>query len=78
MPNKTPYELRFDVLQMARELVERSYDEKYHMAWSYINSINEKGGTLEAEELDRLVPQPPSAKAIKAKAAELYEFVVTN
>lgn len=76
--SKTPYELRFDVLQMARELVERPYEEKYHMAWTVINAMAENGQPLSKERLDDLVPQPPSAEAIKAKARELYEFVATN
>lgn len=76
--SKTPYELRFDILQMAREIVERSYDEKYNMAWSYINDCMEKGKELTKQKFDELAPNPISADEIKAKARELYEFVETK
>ena len=76
--HKNPFELRFDILKMAQEIVERPYQEKYNMAWMYLNDVIEKGGVVTPEDIARMVPQPVSADKIKRKAAELYEFVVDN
>jgi len=76
--SKSPYELRFDVLQMARELVEMRYHDRNNMAWSFVNDCQEKGKPLTREQIDKIVPPEISSQEIIEKAKELYEFVLDN
>jgi len=76
--SKSPYELRFDVLQMARELVEMRYNDRNNMAWSFVNDCQEKGKPLTREQIDKIVPPEISSQEIIEKAKELYEFVLDN
>ena len=69
-----PYEVRLEVLKMARDLIERQYDSEQALIWDMVN----KDELCSTEELRNALPQMPTASEIKAKAAELYEFVLDN
>lgn len=85
-----PYELRFKVLEMARDLEMQRYEQMFHPFWQLHSEIeqlldrikNRPDKEIEAadlnamlDELSFLMPEQPSSDAIKAKATELYEFV---
>ena len=74
--SKSPYELRFEVLQMARELVEIRYQEQNNMAWSYITDAQDKGKPLTRQQIADLVPPAIPSQEIIEKAKALYEFVL--
>jgi hypothetical protein len=87
MPNKTPYELRFDVLSMARDLCMDEYHQKANAFWQLHQSLEtqiemishhpeavDKARRL-SQELINAVPTMPTSDQINRRAKELYEFV---
>ena len=91
MPNKTPYELRFDVLQMARDLEMQQYEVQMNSFWSLYNQFEEKINQMGiypkeakeaadalqkvADQLLNAIPPMPTSDQINRRAKELYEFV---
>jgi len=91
MPNKTPYELRFDVLQMARDLEMQQYEVLMNTFWATHNELeqaiaqmtdqhfNHRDAVDKAREVsERLIdaiPKMPTSSQINNRAKELYEFV---
>lgn len=79
----TPYELRFKVLEMAKELCYSDFYLQENVYSQLTTTIEETirggdiyGAELLYEELKNQKPVPPSPEQIKAKAVELYEFIV--
>ena len=91
MSNKTPYELRFDVLQMARDLEMHQYEVLQSTFWSTHMELeqaivqmtdhhfNHRDACDKAREVaDKLIaaiPPMPTSDQINRRAKELYEFV---
>jgi len=90
MSNKTPYELRFDVLQMARDLEMQQYEQLNYPFWQLHQQVEElvedlKDGRTSVQlisslidlvhDLKKSIPQMPTTEQINQKARELYEFV---
>ena len=94
MSNKTPYELRFEVLQMARDLEMQQYETMMSAFWSLSDELAKKISELgtfpdqaswAVEELQKIsdsllnaVPPMPTSAQINQRAKELYEFVETK
>jgi len=94
MSNKTPYELRFDVLQMARDLEMHQYEVLQSTFWSTFNELEQaiahmtdqhfdhRDACAKAREVaDKLIsaiPPMPTSHDINRRARELYEFVETK
>ena len=74
MSNKNPYELRFDVLAMAKELVDRAYDQQQQVFWTMVNQAQENKSDLESV-VEKYTPKMYQPKEIMEKAEELYNFV---
>lgn len=78
-----PYELRFKILEMARELCHLDYSVQENSYFTLLNSLDEQiraglnTGNPERfiAKLEEIKPVSPSPDVIKQKAAELYEFV---
>ena len=84
-----PYELRFKVLEMARDLEMNRYDQVHGAFWHLhteiedtIARIRDTGDMVSIRKLeDQLInvksflPKVPQPSEIKSKASELYEFV---
>lgn len=68
-----PYEVRLEVLKMARELLERQFDTEQSFLWELMSKDE-----LTLDSLREEMPQMPTPEQIKAKANELYEFVSEN
>ena len=70
MSTKTPFEIRLEILKMARDLVmEQMYTKR-----DYVMEIWQAGDCK-----DTLVyPEFPSNEAILEKAQELYTFITTK
>jgi len=78
MPNKTPFEIRLELLKMAKEMLEQEYFQK-------VQGIDQKYG-FEIEEAHRtgkpipdrqVLPYPTESEVIK-KAESLNAFVSTK
>jgi hypothetical protein len=74
MSNKNPYELRFDVLAMAKELADRAYDQQQQVYWTMVEQAKENAEDLE-KVIDKYTPKMYQPKEIMEKAEELYNFV---
>ena len=53
---KTPYEIRFDLLKMAKDLLDRQYDQACSMAWSSLEKGMETNETL-YKDVEKYVPK---------------------
>lgn len=83
-----PYELRFQILQMAREMLEREQDTFAYTFWQIesklTDMLNDPDG-LTSDEIAKMSdlvldlmdkrPDPITTEQVKDKANELYEFV---
>lgn len=75
---KTPYEIRLELLKMAKEMMDRQYDEMSNAYWMAINKAAEDTNkAMEAvlEESAKIKPQMYSPSEIMEKANEFYSFI---
>ena len=84
-----PYELRFKVLEMARDLEMNRYDQMNGAFWhlhteieNTIANCRDTGDIVSIRKLEEqlnhvesFLPKIPNPSEIKEKARELYEFV---
>ena len=75
MPNKTPFEIRLELLKMAKEMLEQEYFQTMNaidMKYSFeIEEATRKGLPLP----DKKTVDYPTETQVIAKAAELNTFV---
>ena len=71
---KTPYEIRFDLLKMAKDLLDRQYEQASQMAWSALEKGMETNKTL-YKDLEKYVPKMFTPEEIVEQAERLQEFV---
>ena len=74
MSNKNPFELRFDVLKMAKEMMDQQYDIAQQQYWTMIESAKEQSQDVQ-EVFDKYTPKMYQPQEIMEKAEELYKFV---
>lgn len=78
MSNKNPFEIRLEVLEMAKGLMERQYDDASALAWSLVeNTAKYQNKTMEEvkEFYSSIKPSMYTPKEVIEKANELYSFV---
>ena len=69
-----PYQIRTDLLAMAKEMLDKAYDSQMEVARKAMDIYKEN--TEQAlEAWQRYVPKMYTPDEIKAKAEELYVFV---
>jgi len=69
-----PYQIRTDLLAMAKDMLDKSYDSQMEIARKAMEVYKENAEqALEAWE--RHIPKMYTPDEIKAKAEELYAFV---
>jgi len=71
---KTPYEIRFDLLKMAKEMLDRQYDQSVQMAWQALEKSMETNKTL-YKDVEKYVPKMFTPEEIVEQAERLQEFV---
>lgn len=76
-------ELRFRVLEMAKDLCEREMDLRLSSFWQMYQQLETKVNTklwseaiVLLEALKELEPTPPTTQEIKEKAEDLYRFII--
>ena len=70
-----PYQIRYDVLNMAKEIVDKNYDMQLELAYKAMEMHKEN--TQQAmEAYNQYVPKMLTPEEIKAQAEKLYSFVV--
>lgn len=81
MANKNAYEIRLEVLKMAKEMMDQQYNEASNTWWTAINNYAETANKTaedflkQSEELKNLQPKMYTPSDIMEKAQELYGFV---
>lgn len=74
MANKTPYELRFDVLKMAKEMMDQQYDIAQQQYWAMVEQAKENAKDVQ-EVFEEYTPKMYHPTEVMEKAEELYKFV---
>jgi len=71
---KTPYEIRFDLLKMAKDLLDRQYEQSVAIAWQALEKGMETNKTL-YKDVEKYVPKMFTPEEIVEQAERLQEFV---
>ena len=74
MSTKTPFELRFDVLKMAKELMDQQYEIANQQYWTMVENAKEQSKDVQ-EVFEKYTPKMYQPSEIMSKAEELYKFV---
>ena len=77
MSNKNPFELRFDTLQVARDMLDREYDTAQTKLFEMLEHAKVQQKDLD-EVFARYTPKMYSPQDIMEKAEQLYKFVTTK
>jgi len=75
MSNKNPFELRFDVLKMAKEMMDQQYDIAQQQFWTQLEQYKDASKDVN-EVFDKYIPKMYNPSEVMEKAEELYKFVV--
>jgi hypothetical protein len=79
--NKNGFEIRLEVLKMAKEMMDQSYNDASNAWWSMVNSYADAANKTteeflkQSEDLMKNKPQMYTPADIMTKAQELYSFV---
>jgi hypothetical protein len=71
---KNPYEIRFDLLKMAKDMLDRQYEQSAAMAWETMTKAMETNESL-YKEVDKYVPKMFSPEEIIDQAERLQKFI---
>jgi len=71
---KTPYEIRFDLLLMAKDMLDRQYEQSVAIAWQALEKGMETNKTL-YKDLEKYVPKMFTPEEIVEQAERLQGFV---
>mgnify|MGYP000911359516 FL=1 len=69
-----PYQIRSDVLAMAKEMLDKQYDMQMTLAHQAMDLYRENAEQA-LEAYQRYVPKAITPEEVKAQAEKLYEFV---
>jgi hypothetical protein len=81
MTSKNPFEIRLEVLKMAKEMMDQSYEDSMNAWWNLASSYAEAANKTtedflkQSEDLMKAKPTMYSPSDIMTKAQELYSFV---
>lgn len=78
MTSKNGFEIRLEVLKMAKEMMDRQYDEASNGYWNTINNLAENWNKSASELIEQTSSMKPvmySPSEMMEKAQELYTFV---
>lgn len=73
--SKTPYEIRLELLQMAKEHLDTLFHAQNVFATQMVNAM-QQANKATVEELKQFAPKAYSIDEITKKAAEMYAFVL--
>ena len=74
MSNKNPFEIRFDTLAMAKEMLDRQYETNMQIFYEALGQANSQGKDLN-EVKEKYMPKMYDPQEIMNQAQELYTFV---
>ena len=74
MSNKSPFEIRLEILKMTAELMQAEYESNVEFAQEVFDSIKDKTA-MNTAQLDKFMPKPFNFEEIITKSKQFYEFV---
>ena len=74
MYNKNPFELRFDVLKMAKEMMDQQHEIANNQFYQMVDQAREQNKNIQ-EVFEKYTPKMYQPKEIMDKADELYKFI---
>jgi hypothetical protein len=74
MSNKSPFEIRLEILKMTAELMQAEYAASVEFAQEMFDSVKDKTAITTAQ-LDKFVPKPFDSNDMVEKSKKFYEFV---
>ena len=77
MTQKNPYELRYDILVMAKQMADRHYDTQTQLAWQAAELYKDNAEQALAA-WEKYVPKALSTDEIKKNAESLYTFIMNK
>ena len=77
MSNKNPFELRFDVLKMAKEMMDQQHEVANNKFWSMIEQYKDNGKDIQ-EVYEKYTPEMYKPSSVMEKAEELYKFITKS
>jgi hypothetical protein len=69
-----PYQIRTDVLSMAKQMLDKAYDTQLEVAKTIMEQ-SKSNTDLALEAWERYIPKMYTPEEVKAQAEKLYEFV---
>jgi len=74
MNNKSPFEIRLEILKMTAELMQAEYESNMEFAQELFENVKDKT-SLTATQLEKFMPKPFDFEDMVAKSKQFYEFV---
>lgn len=74
MANKNPFEIRFDVLAMAKEMLDKQYEMAQANYYNFLEQVKDSQKTF--EDVEQYVPKMYQPQEVMEKAEELYKFIM--
>ena len=75
--NKNPYEIRLEVLKMAKEMMDKQYEVNLKTAKETIKFMKESGQPYMGE-IEQYIPEMYKPENVMEKAQELYQFITNK
>ena len=69
-----PYQIRYDVLAMAKDIADKNYEMQKELAWKMIYMAKDNSDQV-MDAWKTYVPKAVTPEEIKEQADKLYEFV---
>ena len=69
-----PYQIRYDVLNMAKDMLDKAYENQINLAHQMMGMHKENADQMR-EAYEKYIPKAITPEEIKAQAEKLYEFV---
>lgn len=77
MSNKNPFEIRLEILKMAKDYLEQQYQTNLSFAQTLYHKALESGQVMQ-ENLHSFIPKSYTIEDIMKKSQELYGFVCNS
>lgn len=74
MSNKSPFEIRLEILKMTAELMQAEYESNMEFLTEMQENLAEKGMNTQ-EMIAKFMPKPFDFAEVLAKSKQFYEFV---
>ena len=69
-----PYQIRYDVLNMAKDMMDKQYDMQVEIAHKMMD-MHKENSQQATEAWEKYVPKAFTSEEIKSQADKLYQFV---